>query len=166
MPSRSDVNPADIPPLLPYLVLVERTGNQFRYRLIGSAIAQAVGFGVTGDIVGSYVAEVRAIFERVFTSASPIFATGRYVHKRGAAINISLLTLPLSEDGKIVNMSVSTLVARFGAASAPERGWLEGLHITVREATAVKDATELEVLCWEWEQSAEPPTEQSPVPKV
>jgi hypothetical protein len=157
MPPRSDVNPAEIPLLLPHLILVERAEDGFRYRLVGSAIAQAVGFGITGGVVGSYTAapetgaEVRAIFECVFTGASPVFATGRYVHKRGAGINLSLLTLPLSEDNRVVNMSISTLVARFAAAPAPERGWLEGLHVNVSDVTGVNDAAELELLCREWE---------------
>jgi hypothetical protein len=131
MPQRGDVNPAEIPLLLPYLILVERAGHDFRYRLVGSAIAQAAGFGITGGIVGSYTAvaetgaEIRAVFECVFRGASPIFAMGQYIHKRGAGINMSLLTLPLSEDGQVVNMSISTLVAHFSAAHAPERGWLE-----------------------------------------
>jgi hypothetical protein len=163
MPSRTDINPADIPLLLPYLVIVVRAGEQLRYRLIGNAIAQAVGFGVTGGVVGSYAAvretgaEIRAIFERVFAGASPIFATGQFKHKRGASINISLLTLPLSKDGQVVNMTISTLIARFSAELAPERGWLEGLRVKASDATGVKDAANLEALCREWEQSAAPP---------
>jgi hypothetical protein len=158
MPARGDVDPADIPLLLPYLILVERAGEQLRYRLMGSAIVRAVGYGVTGGIVGSYApapetgAEVRAIFECVFTSASPAFATGRYSHKRGASINLSLLTLPLSEDSRDVNMSISTLVARFSVTPAPERGWLEGMHVKVSDVVDVRDTAELETLCREWEQ--------------
>jgi hypothetical protein len=170
MPARGGVNPADFPLLLPYVILVERVGEHLRYRLMGSAIVQAVGYGVTGGIVGSFAAaaeigaEVRGIFECVFTSGSPIFATGRYIHKRGAGINLSLLTLPLSEDGRVVNMSISTLLARFSAAPAPERGWLEGLHVKVSDVTGVKDAAELEVLCQDWEQSVEPRPEMAASP--
>jgi hypothetical protein len=162
MHARGDVNPADIPLLLPYLILVERVCEQLRYRLMGSAIVQAVEYGVTGGIVGSYApapetgAEVRAIFECIFTSARPIFATGRYIHKRGASINLSLLALPLSEDGRVVNMSISTLAARFSVAPAPERGRLEGMLVKVSDVTAVRDAAELEALCREWERRSVP----------
>jgi hypothetical protein len=165
MPARGDVNPADIPLLLPHLILVERAGEQFRYRLVGSAIVRGVGYGITGGIVGSYIdtpeigAEVRAIFEYAFIGASPIFATGRYIHKRGAGINLSLLTLPLSEDGRAVNMSISTLVARISAAPAPERGWLVGLHAKVSDVINVSNLTELRKLCLEWEQHGVPPSD-------
>jgi hypothetical protein len=53
MPARSDINPADFPLLLPYLVLVESVDDQFRYRLVGSAITRAAGYDPTGRAVGS-----------------------------------------------------------------------------------------------------------------
>src|SRR5262245_60948899 len=164
MPARSDLNPADIPLLLPDLVLVERAGDQLRYRLVGSAIAEGVGYGVTGAVVGSYIVEpkiameVRAIFERVFRAASPVFAAGQYVHKTGTNVDLSLLTAPLSEDGRVVNMSISTLAACFSAAPAPQRGWLEGLPVKVSYVIDVKDAADLETLCREWEQRCERPS--------
>ena len=36
MPSRSDIDPADIPALLPYVSLVHKVGGEFRFRLVGS----------------------------------------------------------------------------------------------------------------------------------
>src|SRR5262249_35694053 len=101
MPARGDINPADIPPLLPYIMFVERRGDQSRSRLVGSAIARGVGYDATGAAVGSYIiapeaaAEARAIFQRVFTAACPVFATGAFIFKSRAHLNISLLTLPL-----------------------------------------------------------------------
>jgi PAS domain len=148
MPARGDINPADIAPLLPYLMIVERAGDQFHYRQVGSGIAEAVGHDATGITVGTYIAapetaaEVRAIFERVFTAAGPVFAK----------IDLSLLTAPLSEDGVVVDMAISTFAARFNAAFAPEPGWLKGLPVKVDRVLEVGDTAQLETLCREWEQ--------------
>jgi hypothetical protein len=90
MPVRSDIDPTDIPQLLPYLLIAEKAGDQFRYRLVGSAVVRAVGYHATGTTAGSYLtspgdaAEVRSIFRRVFTGACPVYAAGEFVFKTGA----------------------------------------------------------------------------------
>src|SRR6516165_3653107 len=79
MPARGDINPADMPSLLPYMMIIDRADGRFRYRQVGSAIVEAVGYDATGVTVGSYIAapetaaEVRAIFERVFAATGPVF---------------------------------------------------------------------------------------------
>jgi hypothetical protein len=168
MPARSDISPAEIPLLLPYIMIVERAGDQFRYRLVGSAIVRSVGYDATGVTVGSYVAapeaaaEARAIFERVFVDACPVFATGEFIFKSGHHLNMSLLTLPLSEDGRVVNMSISTLATCFSDIAAPQRGWLAGLPAKVFDVTDIKNAAELEAICREWERCCEPVDEERP----
>jgi hypothetical protein len=158
MPSRGDINPADISQLLPYLMVVERAGEQFRYRQVGSAIVEAVGYDATGINVGSYIAapetaaQVRVIFDWVYTAAGPVFVAGEMLHKTGANINLSLLTGPLSEDGVAVDMCISTFAVRFSAALAPEPGWLRGLPVKIGDLVEVRNTEELEALCREWEQ--------------
>jgi hypothetical protein len=88
----------------------------------------------------------------VFTAASPAFVAGEFLHKTGAKIKLSLLTAPLSEDGVAVDMSISTLVMRFSATLAPERGWLKGLPVKIGGVIEVRDPAQLEALCREWEQ--------------
>jgi hypothetical protein len=168
MPARSDINPADIPLLLPYIMIAEKAGDQFRYRLVGTAINRNVGYDATGLTVGSYLAdpeaaaEARAVFQRVYRDACPVFATGEFIFKTGLLVNMSLLTLPLSEDGRVVNMSISTLATCFSAKAAPQRGWLKGLPVKVSEVLDVKDAAELEKFCRAWETRCEPVTEVHP----
>jgi hypothetical protein len=155
MPARRDINPADIPRLLPFLVLVEKVDGELRYRLVGSAIARAVGYDPTGRTVGSYIpvpetaAKLRVVFQRMFTAACPVFATGEYFYKTGSHIELSLLGVPLSEDGRVVNMTMSTLVARFGAAPLP-------VPVRLPDVTDVGNPAELERLYREWEQRCEP----------
>jgi hypothetical protein len=157
MPARGDINPAEIPLLLPYMMIIDRIGSQFRYRQVGSAIIGAVGYDATGVTVGTYIAapeaaaQVRAIFGRVFTAAGPVFAVGKYIHKARANINFSLFTAPLSEDGVAVDMSISTLAARHSPSFVPEPGWLRGVPVEVARIIEVSDIAKLEALCGEWE---------------
>jgi hypothetical protein len=157
MPVRSDINPADIPVLLPYLMIIEKAGDQFRYRLAGTAVVREIGYEVTGRLVGSYAcdpepaAKMRAIYKRVFTTAHPVFAMGQFYLRTGAVHNLSLLVLPLSDDGTHVNVVVTTLVARFNHDVTAGRDWLEGLPVKVCSMTDVSGAGDLKKLCLEWE---------------
>ena len=157
MPARSDLNPADIPALLPHLMIVDKVGGQCRWRLVGTAAVREVGHEPTGSIVGSHVstapesaAAVRATYERVFTTAHAIFATGELEVKSGANHNISLLLLPLSDDGTNVNMAVSTLVACFNLGVTATTGWLLGARVKVHDVIDVDDAAELKERCTTW----------------
>jgi hypothetical protein len=138
-------------------MIVDKVGGQFRWRLVGSAAVREVGRDPTGSIVGSHAsspeaaAAVLAVYERVFTTAHPIFATGEFKVKSGAIINMSLLTLPLSDDGADVNMAVSALVARYKFGVTASTGWLKGRPVTVRDVVDVDNAAELETRCLEWD---------------
>lgn len=50
IPSRADLNPTDIPHLLPYMMLidVEYQPRRYRYRLVGTETVRAMGEDVTG----------------------------------------------------------------------------------------------------------------------
>jgi hypothetical protein len=152
MPARCDINPADIPALLPYLMIAGKINGQFRWRLVGTAAVRAIGRDPTGSIVGSYygtpetAAAARAIHERVFTTARPVFATGEL--KSGAVTNMSLLTLPLSDDGTNVNLAVSTLIACFNLRVTDSTGWV---RVKVHDVIEIDSAGELEKRCLDWE---------------
>jgi hypothetical protein len=158
MPSRSDLDPADIPVLLPYMMLVDKLDNQLRWRLVGTAAVLEIGREPTGDLVGSHIstapetaAAVRATYERVFTTADPILSTGELEVKSGANHNISVLLLPLSDDGAGVNMAVSTLIARFHFGVAASTDWLKGAGVKVHDVIDVQDAAQLNERCLDWE---------------
>jgi hypothetical protein len=157
MPARRDIDPGEIRALLPYLTILDKIHGQFRYRLHGSAVAREIGRDLTGGIVGSYVstpesaAAMRAICERVFAGARPVFSTGEFEVKSGSTHHISVLVLPLSEDGVKVNRGLCTLVARFNLGVTPSAGWLQGIPVKVRSVIDVRDAAELEQCCLEWE---------------
>jgi hypothetical protein len=156
MPARGDIDPISIPQLLPHLMITERAGDHFRYRLVGSAIVQTIGYDATGTTAGFYIAapeaaeETRAIFRRVLTCACPIFATGEYLPRGGACLCTSFLTLPLSEDGRSAK-TISTFAARLSSELKPDRGWLMGVSVRVKNVCEVRETAELETLCREWE---------------
>jgi hypothetical protein len=161
MPARSDIDPGEIRALLPYLTILDKADGQFRYRLHGSAVAQEIGRDMTGGIVGSYVsspeaaAAMRAVCERVFARAQPVFSTGEFKVKSGSTYNVSVLFLPLSEDTVTVNMAVCTPVARCNFGVTPSPGWRESIPVKVGIVIDIHDAAELEKCCLEWEQRCE-----------
>ena len=136
-------------------MIVDKVDDQFRYRLIGTAAAREIGHELTGSFVGSYALEcaaaARAIYERTFASAHPVFVTGEHKTNWGSIHNMSLLALPLSDDGTIVNMAVSTLASRFNFGVTPGTDWLKGAPVKVGDVVDVHDAAELQKRCLEWE---------------
>ena len=100
--------------------------------------------------------EYPALFVRAFQGQG-IAATAfsfRFV-KSGAHLDMSLLTLPLSDDGAAVNMTVSTLAARSPLSLVAKRGWLKGLPIKVCHVLDVGSAQDLGKLCLDWVQRGE-----------
>jgi hypothetical protein len=110
MPLRRDIEPGEIPRLLPHVQLVERVeGQGFRYRLTGSAIAQGYGFDATGKFTQEILTPTRhrvasRHYSIVFDSARPLFARNRYVKGSFMLVMISRIILPLSLDGESVGM--------------------------------------------------------------
>jgi hypothetical protein len=157
MPARSDIDPAEIPPLLPYLAIVDKVDGQFRYRLVGTVVASELGRDLTGSYVGSYVklpehaAAQRALFKRVFTTARPILTEGQYLTTSGAIHNVSRLMLPLADDGATVNMVFFTRIACFSPGARARSDWLKHITGNISDVVEVSDAAELEKRCLEWE---------------
>jgi hypothetical protein len=160
MPARIDINPAEIPALLPYLSIVDRIDGQFRYRLVGTAVAEQFGRDLTGSHVTSHVSDIpetiaaaQAMGERVFANPQPIFTTGQFQTKLGALHNASALVLPLSDDGTNVNMVIFTRVAGFSSNVRASRDWLKDAPLKLGDAVDIHDEADLERCCLEWQRS-------------
>jgi hypothetical protein len=171
MPARSDLDPADIIPLLPHLIIAERVGDQFRYRLIGTGVVRDVGFDPTGYFVGEYLnnpnvyAEARALYETVCTRGAPVFATGEFCFKSfslGAFHAWSCLILPLSDGQNTVNKAVSSFIACL-ASHAASGDCPKHQPAKVLNEFEVKNAAGLEKFCRKWEQRCRPIAEECPV---
>ena len=112
MPSRADIDPVDIPKLLPDVMLVERDHDdgRHRYRLIGTENTRAHGVNATGrldevppgpDYCTHVLGGLRRVRERrPWHSECLFFPPGREEPER----HTKVLFMPLSPDGVRVNM--------------------------------------------------------------
>jgi hypothetical protein len=110
MPRRADIDPTEIPALLPYLCIAEiHQPQRFRFRLIGSAICRRWGENYTGKWLDEFdlAGERTAILEQYAAaaqSAKPRYDTAEFVNEHGRYLHYRRLLLPLSDDGTTPNM--------------------------------------------------------------
>ena len=110
-PSRSDIDPAEITQLLPYVALVDVLHDplRFRFRLAGTEIAMSYGLDLTGryldeiDLDG-HQHEILLEYEKVTEQGVAVCKTWEYTRQDGRHIRYERLALPLSSDGKTVDM--------------------------------------------------------------
>lgn len=128
LPARADIDPVDIPSLLPFINLIDVVRQdgadpRFRFRLIGSAQVEAVGFDQTGWFVDQALDPDRAriattMMTRVVENKRPIY--GRF--PMGIAGREFILServqFPLSSDGEQVDMIIS--IHNFTALPQPQ----------------------------------------------
>jgi hypothetical protein len=111
MPSRADIDPAAIKPLLPYLLLIDvlRDPPDFRFRLIGTEIDRIVAGNYTG-VCFSDLSHMRrgnkvwAEYERVVASGAPLCAGIDYVGAADYVRRLAHALFPLADDGRTVNV--------------------------------------------------------------
>jgi hypothetical protein len=126
MPSRRQIDPAEIPRLLPHLVISECVddGRRFRYRLAGTAVAEAIGFDPTGRYVediasGDYRDYINGLHRSVCIERVPIFAASPFMLAgRRRNYFARRLALPLSEDDVTVNQILSMVILRLAGDQA------------------------------------------------
>jgi hypothetical protein len=120
MPRRADIEPTEIPQLLPHLQLVDRVDGRYRYRLAGTAIVAAYGNELTGKFVDEIIppgrrAVAEGHYNTVYQSKRPIFVRNKYTTTRDIDIMASRVILPLSEEGATVSMVVTGQTFEYGA---------------------------------------------------
>ena len=134
LPSRSDIDPIEIPRLLPHIMLVDVMGPRlYRYRLVGTEIATAMGVNATGRLVHemlrddgyrAYVVDLynTVVRERRGLYTENIFLTARHgVTER----NTKRIMLPLSGDGETVNMVLAAQVFFYLGDTARNRHFVD-----------------------------------------
>lgn len=110
MPARRDIDPFDIPDLLPHVFLVDVSYDPpvFRIRLAGTEVNRLLGEEVTGKTTDELTTErLRPVFrtacENVVRSRQPAAATRTFEgHKK--YLLYAGLVLPLSADGEVIDM--------------------------------------------------------------
>ncbi len=123
LPRRRDIDPLDLPKLLPHLQLVETAGGRFRYRLVGTRIVRAFGRDHTGAYLDELYPDDRGrlaadVFRLVCDKRQPIFARSRYFTTRDVDIIANRLYLPLSEDEASVSLILGALTFKYGSELA------------------------------------------------
>lgn len=120
-PARADIDPVEIPQLLPHIALTEvvagSTGKapRFRYRLAGTQIERRFGCPLTNRYLddlkqGGYLQFVRNLYNRLVAEAAPVYAENSFRTGDSGALQVKRLLLPLSDDGATVNMVLAGIV--------------------------------------------------------
>lgn len=108
LPARRDIDPTEIPNLLPHLQLIDRTEDaEFRYRLTGTAVVDAFGSDPRGRLIKDVLPPARLEPARrhlstVWSTGRPIWTRGRYTTPFGAEQVATRVVLPLADDGRAV----------------------------------------------------------------
>lgn len=127
MPRRGDIDPTEIPRLLPNLQLIDVLGDRFRYRLIGTALVETFGRDYTGTYPDELFTGARrdficTLYRSVRDAGRPMFMRNRYHTAKGIDLVANRLYLPLSEDDRRVNMIVGVATFEFGIGADPVLG--------------------------------------------
>lgn len=130
MPARADIDPVDLPRLLPNLILVGVAGEppRFRFRVVGTEIVFRYGTEVTGreldDIdLGSELGAVRAQYEETVRERAPTYCRHQIETAGGKHLRYERLLLPLAPDGVRVDMMLGGIYPLPpDAALEPRRG--------------------------------------------
>lgn len=113
MPSRADVEPAEMKPWLSRVMLIDVIdgGRDFRYRLVGTDIASRLGFDATGTNLSAlpqapeHVAKFLEEHQAVVRSVRPGYAVHDYYSTNiNRLIRFERLLLPLGEHDDEVTM--------------------------------------------------------------
>jgi len=131
MPSRSDIDPLEIPKLLPHLILLEvhRDPYRFRYRLAGSHIGLIRSGLRVRELTGHWLDDVDFDFadkDEIMTRTISLVERGEPAarqhpyaiqsHRHGLYRQVAL---PLSSDGVLVDMLLIGVVYEPGESCAP-----------------------------------------------
>ena len=110
MPSRGDIDPAEIVSFLPYVILVDVVPDErrFVYRLVGTADVQVRGHDPTGKSViegffGPSVEDALSCYDRVVATKAPVLDPVPFTATNGRYATEETIFLPLSDDGVNVN---------------------------------------------------------------
>lgn len=133
LPRRRDIDPVDIPKLLPILMLVEVLPSGRRYRLIGTENADAFGMNATGRHLDevlpglAYKMHVLALYDECVHSRRALYSECLFTsaEHRVAARHIKVLFMPLSDDGERVNQVLVAQVFQHMDPTMGQRHFLE-----------------------------------------
>jgi len=119
LPGRQHIDPLEIPRLLPHIALydVVRTGPdlRFRFRLVGTGIAEAFGADNTGRFIDEIMAAdaygpLHAHYSLIVRERMPQYWQRNLPFANRDFLAVQRLALPLAADGSDVDMIMSYYV--------------------------------------------------------
>ena len=124
MPFRAEIRPADIPALLPYLIINEvvNDGADFRIRLYGTEMIRLSGEERTGKLVSEIggnpetlphrrrtQARWLEINRRAYETVEPVYARLVMLNERNASRDAHAVALPLTVTGNAVEQVLGAI---------------------------------------------------------
>ena len=108
MPWRRDIDPAELKPILPWMLVVEIEPEPFRvlYRLAGTKVVEMNGIELTGryldtldDDGANFTAQGIAAYRQAWTSGQPVYGCYRWPTPSGAEYLVEFAIYPVEEPG-------------------------------------------------------------------
>jgi hypothetical protein len=134
LPSRRDLDPLDIPKLLPHVLLVEvHDGGRYRYRVVGTENVTEHGIDATGRYADEvipgpeYKAHVLQLYAKCVRERRPVYSESLFLSPIGLQTerHLKVLFLPLSADGNAVNMVLVVQLFFYVADTVRRRHFLD-----------------------------------------
>lgn len=114
LPRRADIDPVDIPNLMPNLIIADIEHDPFRvrYRLAGTKVVQMTGYEFTGKYLDEMaLPHDEGPFLECYQTASetrlPVLARIKWHLAEDTTDEYDICILPLSDDGETVNMALA-----------------------------------------------------------
>ena len=112
MPARADLDPLEIPTLLPIVGLIDVLdgGARFRYRLVGTEMVDMDGHDPTGRFLdqvlpdSGYADYLIGLFREVARERRPLYGESDFRGQGRIERRVRRLFMPLSYDGRSVDM--------------------------------------------------------------
>jgi hypothetical protein len=133
MPRRADIDPGEIPKLLPDVMLVEvLPSGRYRYRLIGTGNTAAQGINATGRYLDEvlpgpeYRDHVIGLYNECVQMRRPVYSESLFISpQRIAERHTKVIFLPLAKDGETVDMVLVMQIFRYIDQNTRNRHFLE-----------------------------------------
>lgn len=127
-PSRADMRPQEIGLLLPHVYIVDIIGRprRFRFRLVGTRIIEGYGEEITGKFLdeidlGDKSSAIQEEYEKAVNQQAPTASSWSFSKNDGRELNYEHLILPLSTDGRTINMLFGgASIKGFGPLLSPQ----------------------------------------------
>lgn len=108
VPCRHDLNPADVQSLLPWIMLLDVTGDDYRYRLVGTGLDGLFGRALTGNtLCQAWPRRLGALWHHWMDRASrdgQAVATSATLATRRGKLRLDKIFLPVSNHPDRIDM--------------------------------------------------------------